>query len=68
MEVLTKLRKVGGSLMATIPKEVVEHESLHDGETIKIEVKKMRKSGFGLFKGLKSFTRKDRQEMWRDRF
>ena len=66
MEVLTKLRKVGGSVMARIPKEVLEHESLHPGETIKLEVKKAKIDGFGALKGIGSFTNKDRQEMWGD--
>ncbi len=68
MEVLTKLRKVGGSVMARIPKEVLEHESLHPGETVKLEVKKVKLSGFGILKGMKSFTHKDRQEMWEDKY
>ena len=60
MEVLTKLRKVGGSVMARIPKEVLEHESLHAGETVKLEVKKVKISGFGIFKGMRSFTKEDK--------
>lgn len=60
MEVLTKLRKVGGSVMARIPKEVLEQESLHPGETVKIEVKKAKVSGFGIFKGMRSFTKEDK--------
>lgn len=67
MEVLTKLRKVGGSVMARIPKEVLEHESLHPGETIRLEVKKVKISAFGIAKGIKSFTHKERQEMWEDK-
>ena len=59
MEVLTKLRKVGGSVMARIPKEILEQESLHPGETIKIEVKKVKISGFGSLKGMRSFTKDD---------
>lgn len=59
MEVLTKLRKVGGSVMARIPKEVLEQESLHPGETVKLEVKKIKISGFGIFKGMRSFTKED---------
>ena len=59
MEVLTKLRKVGGSVMARIPKEVLEQESLHTGETIRLEVKKMKKSAFGSLKGMRSFTKED---------
>lgn len=59
MEVLTKLRKVGGSVMARIPKELVEQESLHPGETVRIEVKKVKRSGFGIFKGMRSFNKED---------
>ena len=59
MEVLTKLRKVGGSVMARIPKEVLEHESLHPGETVKLEIKKAKISGFGTLKGMRSFTKED---------
>ena len=68
MEVLTKLRKVGGSVMARIPKEVLEQESLHPGETVKLEVKKVKMSGFGIFKGMKSFTSEERKKMWGDRY
>ena len=67
MEVLTKLRKVGGSVMARIPKEVLEQESLHAGETVKLEVKKAKISGFGILKGIGSFTHKERQKMWEDK-
>ncbi len=59
MEVLTKLRKVGGSLMVRIPKDVVEHESLHEGEAVKLEVKKVKISGFGSLKGIGPFTKED---------
>ena len=59
MEVLTKLRKVGGSVMARIPKEVLEQESLQPGETVKIEVKKVKRSGFGSLKGIGPFTKED---------
>ncbi len=59
MEVLTKLRKVGGSVMARIPKEVLEQESLHAGEVVKLEVQKVRKSAFGSLKGMRSFTKED---------
>jgi len=59
MQILTKLRKVGGSVMARIPKEVLEQESLHPGETVKLEIKKLKVSGFGIFKGMRSFTKED---------
>lgn len=59
MEVLTKLVKVGGSVMARIPKEVVEYEALQPGETIVLEIKKSKISGLGIYKGMRSFTKKD---------
>ncbi len=68
MEVLTKLRKVGGSVMARIPKEVLEQESLHAGEIVKLEVKKAKISGFGIAKGMKPFTQKEEREMWEDKY
>ena len=67
MEVLTKLRKVGGSVMATIPVEVLEQESLHPGETVRLNVKKAKISGFGIFKGMK-VTSKEIHEMWGNKY
>ena len=68
MEALTKLRKVGGSVMARIPKEVLEYESLHPGETVRIEVKKVKMSGFGICKGMKPVTSKEIHELWEDKY
>ena len=59
MQVLTKLRKVGGSVMARIPKEVLEQESLHEGETVRLEIKKAKISAFGSLKGMRSFKKED---------
>ena len=59
MESLTKTRKIGGSIMVTIPKEIVENESLVEGEIVKISLEKVKKSGFGMFKGMRSFTKED---------
>ena len=60
MESLTKARKIGGSIMVTIPKEIVETESIQEGEIIKIKVEKIKKSGFGMLKGMRSFTKEDK--------
>jgi bifunctional DNA-binding transcriptional regulator/antitoxin component of YhaV-PrlF toxin-antitoxin module len=56
---LTKTRKVGGSLVVTLPKELVESKKIKEGEIVEVIVKKVRKDGFGAFKGLSSFTAKD---------
>ncbi len=56
---LTKARAVGGSLMVTIPKELAEAENLRAGEMIEIEIKKPKKSFFGIAKGVGPFTKED---------
>lgn len=58
-ECLAKTRKVGGSLIVTLPKELVETEKIKEGEIVKIRVKKLRKDGFGILKGMPSFTVED---------
>ena len=59
---MTKTRKIGGSLMVTIPKVVAEEEGLMENQTVKIEMGKVKKSGFGLFKGTGSFKKEDRMK------
>jgi len=59
MEGYTRIRKIGGSLMATIPKEIVKEETLRPGELVRIEIEKPKKSGFGILKGLAPFTHED---------
>lgn len=58
-ECLAKTRKVGGSLVVTLPKELVETEKIREGEVVKIRVKKLRKDGFGVLKGMAPFTVED---------
>lgn len=58
-ECLAKTRKVGGSLVVTLPKELVESEKIKEGEVIEISVKKLRKDGFGILKGVGPFTAED---------
>lgn len=59
METVVKTRRLGGSLIVRIPKEVVDEEGLHEGETVKLKVKKIKRSGFGAFKGLKPMTKEE---------
>jgi antitoxin component of MazEF toxin-antitoxin module len=56
---MTKTRKVGGSLVVTIPKKVVESKKIKEGEIVEITIKKVRKDGFGILKGMKPFTAED---------
>jgi bifunctional DNA-binding transcriptional regulator/antitoxin component of YhaV-PrlF toxin-antitoxin module len=50
---------VGGSLMVTIPKQIAEMLNIHPNESLELEVRKLKKSGFGLYAGIKSFTKDD---------
>lgn len=56
---LVKTRKVGGSLVVTLPKELVESEKIKEGEILEIALKKVRKDGFGVFRGMNPFTAED---------
>ncbi len=56
---LTKTRKVGGSLVVTLPKEIVTIQKIKENQFVEITVRKCRKDGFGTFKGMASFTKED---------
>lgn len=62
MKTLTRTRAIGGSLVITIPKEIVREKSIQEGELVEIEVEKLKKDFFGTLKGIGSFTEKDRME------
>ena len=56
---LTKTRKVGGSIVVTLPKELVEIQKIKENEFVEITVKKCRKDGYGILKGMAPFTIED---------
>jgi antitoxin component of MazEF toxin-antitoxin module len=56
---LTKTRKIGGSIVVTLPKELVETQKIKENEFVEISVKKCRKNGFGALKGMRPFTVED---------
>jgi antitoxin component of MazEF toxin-antitoxin module len=56
---LTKTRKIGGSIVVTLPKKLVETQKIKENEFVEITVKKCRKNGFGALKGMRSFTVED---------
>lgn len=65
MKTLTRTRSIGGSLVVTIPKEIVKAKFLIENEIVEIDIEKMKLSGFGSIKGIKKFTKEDRMD---DRF
>jgi antitoxin component of MazEF toxin-antitoxin module len=60
MKSLTRTRAVGGSLIITIPSEIVKEKSLKEGELVEIDVEKIKQSYFGRFKGIGSMTQEDK--------
>ncbi len=56
---LSKVRKVGGSLVVTIPKAVAEEEGIKAGETVNVEVRKVKRNYFGTARGVGPFTSED---------
>ena len=56
---LVKTRKVGGSIVITLPKELVETQNIKENQCVEIAVKKCWKNGFGMFKGMSQFTAED---------
>lgn len=56
---LVKTRKIGGSIVARIPKELVEQEGIREGELVELEVRKARRDWFGAFPKLKPFSKEE---------
>ena len=59
MSALTRTRSIGGSLVVTVPREVVKEESLKTDELVEIEIEKVRKDFFGALRGIGLFTKED---------
>jgi antitoxin component of MazEF toxin-antitoxin module len=56
---VTKARRVGGSIMVRIPKEVVEQEDIKEGELVEVEVRKAKRDWFGATPKIPPFARED---------
>ena len=59
MKTITRTRAVGGSLVVTIPKEIVREEDLKENELVEIQIGKVKRDFFGAFKGIGPFTKED---------
>lgn len=62
-ETIQYARKVGGSLMVTLPKEVADIEGIHEGELVKINVQKIKRDWFGAAKGLTSLRKEEKMDI-----
>ena len=56
---LAKTRKVGGSIVVTLPKELVKAQKIKENEFVEISVKKCRQNGFGSLRGMRPFAIED---------
>ncbi|MEW6749009.1 MAG: AbrB/MazE/SpoVT family DNA-binding domain-containing protein [Candidatus Micrarchaeota archaeon] len=63
MGFISKAVGVGGSIMVTIPKQIVEMLNIRPNEQVELEVKKVPKSGFGLYRGIGKFTKEDELQL-----
>ena len=54
-----KVRQVGGSLVATVPKEITESMNLHKNEIVRIDITRSKIDSFGALKGIGSFEKED---------
>ena len=61
-----KARKVGGSLIVTIPKMIIEREGIRKEDVIEFNVKKVKKSYRGILKGIGSFKKSDKLDIHED--
>jgi len=53
---LVKVRKEGESLVITLPRKLVRNKKIKEGQILEITIKKVRKDGFGILKGMRPFT------------
>ena len=56
-------KKVGGSLMVRIPKELAQIEQIEEGEAVQIEIHKVRKDWFGVLSGLKPMKKEEKLDI-----
>jgi len=61
-QVVTKAKRVGGSIMVTLPKQVVELLGVTEGDVVELNVQLPRRSFLGALRGLGSFTEGDRAD------
>jgi hypothetical protein len=57
--VAVETKKIGGSLMVRIPKEIVDREHITAGEIIELHINKLRPDLFGAFPQLKSWNKEE---------
>lgn len=59
-ETIQQTKRIGGSLMVRIPKDIVALVGIREGEYVKVGLEKLRKDYFGTAHNLTAFTKEDR--------
>ena len=59
MKVFAQARAIGGSLVVTIPRQIVKNLNIRPNEQVAVDFEKPNKTGFGILKGMRPFTRED---------
>lgn len=54
---IQRAKKVGGSVMVRIPKEIVELEDIKEGEAVQIDIQKIKKDFFGISRGMSPYNK-----------
>ncbi|TLZ69650.1 MAG: AbrB/MazE/SpoVT family DNA-binding domain-containing protein [Methanobacteriota archaeon] len=60
--VLAKAKRVGGSIMVTLPKQIVDLLGVVEGDVVELEVQLPRRSFLGSLRGIGAFTEADRAD------
>lgn len=56
---LARIRRIGGSLVATIPAIVAKANNILEDDIIKLNITKQKKDYFGALRGIGSFKEED---------
>jgi len=51
-QVVARVRRVGGSLMITLPKEAADAEGIREDSVVTVRVAKRRRDSFGALRGI----------------
>ena len=56
-------KKIGGSLMIRIPKDIAVLEHIHEGDLVSLDVRTTKKDWFGSLKGIGSLKKEEKLDI-----
>ena len=60
MKTTVRTRQVGGSLMVTLPANIVKEKRIMENDMVEIDIQKVRKDFFGAARGIGPFNEEDK--------